>query len=106
MVGRNIAAALKLDGDLSKQCGRVVEGLHGAFLAKDMSLLEINPLVVTKEGRVICLDAKINFDDSALFRHPDVAALRDPDEEDPTGARGREIRSSPTSSSTARLAAW
>jgi succinyl-CoA synthetase beta subunit len=83
-VGRNIAAALKLDGDLSKQCGRVVEGLHGAFLAKDMSLLEINPLVVTKEGRVICLDAKINFDDSALFRHPDVAALRDPDEEDPT----------------------
>jgi succinyl-CoA synthetase beta subunit len=49
-----------------------------------MSLLEINPLVVTKEGRVICLDAKINFDDSALFRHPDVAALRDPDEEDPT----------------------
>jgi succinyl-CoA synthetase beta subunit len=83
-VGRNIAAALKLDGDLSKQCGRVVEGLHGAFLAKDMSLLEINPLVVTKEGHVICLDAKINFDDSALFRHPDVAALRDPDEEDPT----------------------
>jgi succinyl-CoA synthetase beta subunit len=83
-VGRNIVAALKLDGDLSKQCGRVVEGLHGAFLAKDMSLLEINPLVVTKEGHVICLDAKINFDDSALFRHPDVAALRDPDEEDPT----------------------
>ena len=83
-VGRNIAAALKLDGDLSKQCGRLVEDLYGACQAKDMSLLEINPLVVTKEGHVICLDAKINFDDSALFRHPDVAALRDPDEEDPT----------------------
>ena len=83
-VGRNIAAALELDGDLSKQCGRLVEDLYGAFQAKDMSLLEINPLVVTKEGHVICLDAKINFDDSALFRHPDVAVLRDPDEEDPT----------------------
>jgi len=83
-VGRNIAAALELDGDLSKQCGRLVEYLYGAFQAKDMSLLEINPLVVTKEGHVICLDAKINFDDSALFRHPDVAVLRDPEEEDPT----------------------
>ena len=79
-VGRNVAAALKLHGDLSKQCGGLVEGLYGAFLAKDMSLLEINPLVVTKGGRVVCLDAKMNFDDSALFRHPDVAALR----EDPT----------------------
>jgi succinyl-CoA synthetase beta subunit len=49
-----------------------------------MSLLEINPLVVTQDGQVICLDAKINFDDNALFRHKDVAELRDPDEEDPT----------------------
>jgi succinyl-CoA synthetase beta subunit len=57
--------------------------LYGV-LAKDMSLLEINPLVVTKDGQVVCLDAKINFDDNALFRHKDVAELRDPDEEDPT----------------------
>jgi succinyl-CoA synthetase beta subunit len=83
-VGRSIAAALKLDGDSAKQCAKLVEGLYKAFTAKDMSLLEINPLVVTGEGQVICLDAKINFDDNALFRHKDVACLRDPDEEDPT----------------------
>jgi succinyl-CoA synthetase beta subunit len=83
-VGRNIAAALKLKGDQAKQCGKLIEGLYTAFSAKDMSLLEINPLVVTKDGQVICLDAKINFDDNALFRHKDVAELRDPDEEDPT----------------------
>ncbi len=82
--GRNIAAALKLDGETSRQCGTVVERLYAAFLAKDMSLLEINPLVVTKDGKVVCLDAKINFDDNALFRRKDIAALRDPDEEDPT----------------------
>jgi succinyl-CoA synthetase beta subunit len=83
-VGRDIAAALGLRGDAVKQCGKLVEGLCSAFADRDMSLLEINPLVVTKEGRLICLDAKINFDDNALFRHPDIAALRDPDEEDPT----------------------
>jgi succinyl-CoA synthetase beta subunit len=83
-VGRNIAAALKLKGDQAKQCGKLIEGLYTAFASKDMSLLEINPLVVTKDGQVICLDAKINFDDNALFRHKDVAELRDPDEEDPT----------------------
>ncbi len=83
-VGRNIATALKLKGDQAKQCGKLIEGLYTAFSSKDMSLLEINPLVVTKDGQVICLDAKINFDDNALFRHKDVAELRDPDEEDPT----------------------
>ncbi|HWU25913.1 MAG TPA: ADP-forming succinate--CoA ligase subunit beta [Rhizomicrobium sp.] len=83
-IGRNIASALKLSGDQAKQCGKLVEGLYNAFVAKDMSLLEINPLVVTKDGQVVCLDAKINFDDNALFRHKDVVELRDPDEEDPT----------------------
>src|SRR5262244_3966291 len=63
-VGRAIAAALKLDGDQAKQAGTLVEGLYNAFVAKDMSLLEINPLVVTKSGQVICLDAKVNFDDN------------------------------------------
>src|SRR5437868_4337949 len=82
-VGLEIATALKLHGDQAKQCGALIKTLYDAFLAKDMSLLEINPLVVTKDGRVICLDAKINFDDNGLFRHKDVAALRDPDEEDP-----------------------
>ncbi|HEY8696013.1 MAG TPA: ADP-forming succinate--CoA ligase subunit beta [Rhizomicrobium sp.] len=79
----DIATALKLKGDQTRQCGALIKTLYEAFLAKDMSLLEINPLVVTKAGQVVCLDAKINFDDNALFRHKDVAQLRDPDEEDP-----------------------
>jgi len=82
-VALEIATALRLHDEQAKQCGRLIETLYGAFVAKDMSLLEINPLVVTKEGSVLCLDAKINFDDNALFRHPDVQELRDPDEEDP-----------------------
>ena len=82
-IGREVAEKLKLAGDEAKQCGALIERLYEAFIAKDMSLLEVNPLVVTKGGQVICLDAKINFDDSALFRHKDVAALRDLDEEDP-----------------------
>ena len=56
--------------------------LYAAFTAKDMSLLEINPLVVTKDGQLVCLDAKIGFDDNALYRHPDIVALRDLTEED------------------------
>jgi succinyl-CoA synthetase beta subunit len=82
-VGLDIATALKLKGDAAKQCGKVVQSLYNAFLAKDMSLLEINPLVVTKDGNIICLDAKMNFDDNSLFRHKDIQALRDLDEEDP-----------------------
>jgi succinyl-CoA synthetase beta subunit len=82
-VGNEIAGALKLKGDAAKQIGQVVKSLYDAFVAKDMSLLEINPLVVTKAGQIICLDAKINFDDNALYRHKDIQALRDLDEEDP-----------------------
>ena len=82
-VGLDIATALKLKGDAAKQCGKLVQSLYTAFQAKDMSLLEINPLVVTKDGNVICLDAKMNFDDNSLFRHKDIQALRDLDEEDP-----------------------
>jgi len=79
---RRVAQALGLNADLTKQAGSVLPKLYAAFLAKDMSLLEINPLVVTKSGQLICLDAKIGFDDSALYRHPDIAALRDLHEED------------------------
>jgi len=82
--GRAIASALKLEGQTSKQMVGLIQSLYNAFVAKDMSLLEINPLVVTKAGQVVCLDAKINFDDNALSRHRDVQELRDPDEEDPT----------------------
>jgi succinyl-CoA synthetase beta subunit len=82
-IGNEIATALKLKGDQAKQCGAVVKSLYEAFIAKDMSLLEINPLVVTKDGKIICLDAKINFDDNSLYRHKDIQSLRDLDEEDP-----------------------
>ena len=80
--GRRVAQALGLRGDLAKQAERVVTQLHAAFIAKDMTLLEINPLVVTKGKELVCLDAKIGFDDNALYRHPDIAALRDESEED------------------------
>jgi succinyl-CoA synthetase beta subunit len=82
-VGLEIATALKLKGDAAKQLGAVIKSLYTAVQEKDMSLLEINPLVLTKDGKVVCLDAKINFDDNALYRHKDIQALRDLDEEDP-----------------------
>jgi len=81
-VGRAVAAALKLDGDLQKQCVALVGSLYRAFVEKDMSLLEINPLIVTGDGKLVCLDAKINFDSNALYRNKDVLALRDETEED------------------------
>jgi succinyl-CoA synthetase beta subunit len=80
--GRRVAQALGLSNDLAKQAETLVNKLYAAFVAKDMSLLEVNPLVVTKDGQLICLDAKIGFDDNALYRHTDVAALRDLNEED------------------------
>jgi succinyl-CoA synthetase beta subunit len=79
---RRIGKALGLDADLQKQLGPMLTGLYKAFTEKDMSLLEVNPLVITKDKRLICLDAKIGFDDNALFRHPEVSALRDVTEED------------------------
>ena len=80
--GRLVAQALRLRDELAKQAATVVTKLYAAFVAKDMSLLEINPLVVTKGKELVCLDAKIGFDDNALYRHPDIAALRDLSEED------------------------
>jgi succinyl-CoA synthetase beta subunit len=81
--GRVLASALKLEGALAKQFGALIRSLYRLFIEKDASLIEINPLVVTKEDSLICLDAKIGFDDNALFRHKDIAALRDIHEEDP-----------------------
>jgi succinyl-CoA synthetase beta subunit len=79
---RRLSKALGLDADLARQMSPMLTDLYRAFTMKDMSLLEINPLVITKDGKLLCLDAKIGFDDNALFRHPDVAALRDETEED------------------------
>ena len=79
---RSVARALKLDADLAKQLGPLLSNIHKAFIDTDMSLLEINPLVVTKDKKLICLDAKTDFDNNALFLHPKIAALRDETEED------------------------
>jgi len=80
---RQLAFALGLQGDQVKQAVKMMTALYDAFVAIDASLLEINPLIVTGEGNLLALDAKVNFDDNALFRHPDFKDLRDPSEEDP-----------------------
>ncbi|MBE2275412.1 MAG: ADP-forming succinate--CoA ligase subunit beta [Rhodobacteraceae bacterium] len=81
--GRRVAFALGLTGNQVKQCVQIVKKLYRLFLDKDMDMLEINPLVVTKDGQLKLLDAKMGFDGNALYRHPDIAALRDETEEDP-----------------------
>jgi succinyl-CoA synthetase beta subunit len=81
--GRTAAQALGLTGDLARQTERLIAQLYAAFIAKDMALLEINPLIATAQGQLKVLDAKVSFDDNALYRHPEIAALRDESEEDP-----------------------
>jgi succinyl-CoA synthetase beta subunit len=80
---RRLAFGLGLAGDQLKQGVALIKALFALYLAKDCSLVEINPLVVTKDGRVFALDAKLNFDDNALFRHKELVELRDIHEEDP-----------------------
>lgn len=80
---RKLAFGLGLEGDQIKQASKLLAGLYRAFTETDASLAEINPLVVTGEGRLLALDAKISFDDNALFRHEEIRALRDLDEEEP-----------------------
>jgi len=80
---RKLAFGLKLTGDAFKNAAKFLLALYKAYEASDASLAEINPLVITDDGRVIALDAKMNFDDNALFRHPDIASMRDMDEEEP-----------------------
>ncbi len=80
---RKIAFALGLKDKQVGQFATILASLYRAFNETDASLIEINPLVVTADGRVICLDAKMSFDDNGLFRHPDIRELRDPNEEDP-----------------------
>jgi succinyl-CoA synthetase beta subunit len=86
---RLLAQKLGLTGDQAKQAAKLLLSLYKLFIAADCSLVEVNPLVVTKTGQVQALDAKFNFDDNALFRHPEIVALRDTAEEDP-----REVEAS------------
>ncbi len=80
--GRTMAKALDLTGDLAKQASKLLGQLYRAFVEKDMEMLEINPLIITTDGQLKCLDAKVSFDSNALYRHPEVFALRDETEED------------------------
>jgi succinyl-CoA synthetase beta subunit len=81
--GRSVAAALELSGDLAKQAQKMLAKLYDAFLGTDASQIEINPLAVTDDNKLLVLDAKVGFDSNAMFRHPDLEALRDESEEDP-----------------------
>jgi succinyl-CoA synthetase beta subunit len=80
---RKLAFALGLRDKQIGQFATLLSSLYRAFIETDASLVEINPLVITKDGNVVCLDAKLSFDDNALFRHADIRELRDPNEEDP-----------------------
>jgi succinyl-CoA synthetase beta subunit len=86
---RKLAEALDLKGDLLKPAVKIMSALYTCFIETDCSLVEVNPLVVTKGNEVMALDAKFNFDDNAMFRHPDILAYRDITEEDP-----REVEAS------------
>jgi succinyl-CoA synthetase beta subunit len=90
-LGRELAFATGLTGDLLRPAVQFMTGLYKAFTAKDASLAEINPLVVTSDNRLLALDAKMNFDDNALFRRPEIAQLRDRDEEDPLEVQAQEL---------------
>ncbi len=86
---RDLAFALNLQGEQIKQFGKILDGLARAFVEEDLSLVEINPLVVTRQGDLLVLDAKVNIDDNALYRHPQTRTLRDLRQEDP-----REVEAS------------
>src|SRR5213075_80389 len=86
---RKLAKQLGFESSQLKSASKLFEGLYRTFIAFDCSMVEVNPLVVTTEGEVLALDAKFNFDDNALYRHPEIVAMRDIAEEDP-----REVEAS------------
>ena len=88
---RQIAFALGLNGDLLRPAVDMIGKLYNCFIETDASLVEINPLVVTKSGDLLAIDAKVTFDDNALFRHEDIAAMRDTAEEDPLEVEAQEL---------------
>jgi len=81
--GRKISYGLGLDKSVASKAGKIIENLYKIFMEKDASLVEINPLLLTKDGDLLALDAKVNFDDDGLYRHPEIRELRDLDEEEP-----------------------
>jgi succinyl-CoA synthetase beta subunit len=89
--GRRIANALGLKGEAAKQCEKLAATLYKAFVETDMAMLEVNPLILMKNGSLRVLDAKVSFDDNAVYRHADLAALRDETEEDPFERKAKEF---------------
>jgi len=89
-LGRKLAYGMNLGGDQFREALKLMAGLYELFMAKDCSLAEINPLAVAVDGRLFALDAKVNFDDNALFRHKDIEELRDIEQEDPLEVQARE----------------
>ena len=79
-----IIEIFSLNNDAKKQAILLIKSIYKMFISTDASMIEVNPLILTKEEKIICLDAKVNFDDNALFKHPDIVELRDLNEEDPT----------------------
>ena len=82
-----------MSGKSQKQTFDLIQSIYKILIKKDASLIEINPLILTEDDNILCLDAKINFDDNALYRHPDIVSLKDPNEEDPieTEAKKHEL---------------
>jgi len=89
---RRVARALGLSGDQAKAAGSMLTAIYRMFMELDCTLVEVNPLAVTSDGKVIALDAKVDLEDDALFRHPDLAALADPAQEDPSEAQAHEAK--------------
>ncbi len=89
--GRQLCFAMHLEGAEVRQATEIMSGLARLFQEKDCTLAEINPLVLTQDGRFLALDAKLNFDDNALFRHRDIAELRDPEQEDPLEVQAKSM---------------
>lgn len=87
---RELSYALELEPDVAKQFSHIVMHIGKMFVERDLSLLEINPLVITNDNQVICLDAKINFDENAAYRQPKIQAMWDPTQEDPREIRAKE----------------
>ena len=81
---KKIIRNFNLDNDANLKCTKIIKSIYKTFVSTDASLIEINPLILTKENNIVCLDAKISFDDNAIFKHPELLELRDLNEEDPT----------------------
>ena len=80
---KKIIRNFNLDDDANLKCIKIIKSIYKTFVSTDASLIEINPLILTKENNIVCLDAKISFDDNAIFKHPELLELRDLNEEDP-----------------------